>query len=301
MEIRQLRYFIAVATHGSFTKASEKLYIAQPALSRHIQLLEEEFGVKLLVRTPRGVEPTEAGLRLREKAEFILSYMAEIKSSLSQASTEPSGQLVIGMAPSLAVLLAPWLIEESTRRYPRLKLRIMEGLSVFLAEWLDQARIDLAVLTDFGAIPGIELETVLEEELYFVGASCRLKHAGNTISTSEIENHPLIISHGFKMLAEAQFFDKDIEPNFVMELDSISIVKDMLYSGNYCSIMPYGMVFEDVERGNLRALHFEEPRITRRIVIGVKSNRPKSIALLAASNLIKERVATLPVGPPHLR
>lgn len=297
MEIRQLRYFISVATHRSFTKASEKLYIAQPALSRHMLLLEEEFGVKLLVRTPRGVETTEAGRIFKEKAEFILSYMAEIKNSLAQASTEPSGQLVVGLPPSLAALLAPRLIEETARRYPRLKLRIMEGLSVFLAEWLDQVRIDIAILTDYGPVPGIDFHTVLDEELYFVGAASRLAQAGTTIPTEEIESHPLIITHGFKMLADPWFAGKDIEPNFVMELDSISIVRDMLFSGAYCSIMPYGMVHEDVEQGRLRALHFEQPRVSRRIVTGIKSNRAKSMTLLAVEALIKEEIGKLPVSP----
>lgn len=297
MELRQLRYFISVATHGSFTKASEKLYIAQPALSRHIMLLEEEFGVKLLVRTPRGVEITEAGQIFKEKAEFVLSYLAELKNSLSEASTEPAGQIVVGLPPSLAALLAPRLMEESARRYPRLRLRIVEGLSVFLTEWLDQLRIDVAVLTDYGPVPGLEFQTVLEEELYFVGAPSRLGTSDKSVTPQELERHPLIITHGFKMLTEPWLASKDVDPNFVMELDSIGIVREMLLGGAYCSIMPYGIVHDDVKQGRLRALQFEQPRVTRRIVIGMKSNRTKSVSLLALEAMIKEEIDKLPVHP----
>ena len=297
MELRQLRYFISVANHRSFTKASEKLYIAQPALSRHMLLLEEELGVKLLLRTPRGVETTEAGRNFKEKAEFVLSYLAEMKNSLSETSTEPAGEFVVGLPPSLAALLAPRLIEESARRYPRLKLRIVEGLSVFLAEWLDQLRIDIAVLTDYGAIPALEFQTVLEEELYFVGAPSRLAGAAASVTAQEIERHPLIITHGFKMLAEPWFAGKDIEPNFVMELDSIGIVRDMLLAGAYCSIMPYGMVHEDIAQGRLQALRFDQPRVSRRVVIGMKSNRAKSVSLNAVEAMIKEEIAKLPTAP----
>jgi len=297
MELRQLRYFISVATHRSFTKASEKLYIAQPALSRHMLQLEEEFGVKLLVRTPRGVETTEAGRIFKEKAEFVLTCVAEIKTTLSESGLEPAGQLVVGLPPSLAGLLAPQLIEESARRYPRLKLRIMEGLSVFMADWLDQLRIDIAVLTDYGNVPGLEMHPLLEEELFFVGAPSCFDHSEDTITPEEILHHPLIITHGFKMLAESWFASKEIEPNFVMELDSISIVRAMLLKGDYCSVMPFGMVHEDVAQGRLRALHFAEPYVPRRLAVAMKSNRTKSVSLLAVESMIREEIAKLPEGP----
>jgi len=298
MELRQLRYFISVANHRSFTKTSEKLYIAQPALSRHILLLEEELGVKLLLRTPRGVETTEAGRIFKEKAEFALSYLAEIKNSLSETSSEPTGRLVVGLPPSLAAQLAPRLMQECARRYPRLKLHIVEGLSVFLTEWLDHLRIDIAALTDYGAIPGIDFHTELEEDLYFVGTPERLGRKSGTVSPAEVERHPMIITHGFKMLAESWFAGKDIDPNFVMELDSIGIVREMLLGGAYCSIMPFSMVHQDVAQGRLVALKFEEPRVIRRIVTGMKTNRARSVSLLAVEALIQEEIARLPQAPP---
>ena len=145
MELRQLRYFVSVVRERSFSKASEKLHIAQPALSRQMQLLEEEFGVELLHRTAKGAHATEAGRRFKGLAEFVLNYIAEIKPTLTQFASEPSGNIVIGLPPSLAFILAPRLVEGTRRRFPLVTLRIIEGFSVFLAEWLEEFRLDLAV------------------------------------------------------------------------------------------------------------------------------------------------------------
>lgn len=298
MELRQLRYFVSVAREGSFSKASEKLHIAQPALSRQIQLLEDEFGVELLHRTAKGAHATEAGRRFKEMAEFVLNYVAEMKPSLTQFASEPSASIVVGLPPSLAFMLAPRLVEETQRRFPLVTLRIIEGLSVFLAEWLEEFRLDLAVLTDYGPIAGIERHFIEEDDMVFVGTPAKLKKYDKTIPLKDVEDFPLLITHGFRSIISEHFAAEHIEPNYHMELDSIPIAKEMVLRGLYCSILSYGLVHEETKQGRLRALQFEGAPVRRRILTAVAENRPLSLTITAIEGLIKEIVKELPLRLP---
>lgn len=297
MEFRQLRYFVSVVTHRSFTKASEKLHIAQPALSRHLQLLEQEFQVPLLIRNSRGVEMTEAGRRFKDMAEFILRYAADIKSTLSETNNEPVGEAVIGLPPSLASLLAPKIMAQVAATYPMLKLRVIEGLSIFLVEWLEQGKIDIAVLTDYGPTPGIERKDMVNEELIFVAAPQRFEGLDDSIELARIVDHPLIITHGFRALMEPWFATHHVDPEYVMELDSLSILKDMLISGAYCSVLSYGIVHKEVESGQLRALRFSGASVERRVITAVKANRPQSAKIDAIASLIYDELHEIPLRP----
>ena len=298
MELRQLRYFVSVARERSFTKASEKLHIAQPALSRQIQLLEDEFGVELLHRTAKGAHTTEAGRRFKEMAEFVLNYVAEMKPSLTQFASKPSASIVVGLPPSLAFMLAPRLVEETQRRFPLVTLRIIEGLSVFLAEWLEEFRLDLAVLTDYGPIAGIERHFIEEDDMVFVGTPAKLKKYDKTIPLKDVEDFPLLITHGFRSIISEHFAAEHIEPNYHMELDSIPIAKEMVLRGLYCSILSYGLVHEETKQGRLRALQFEGAPVRRRILTAVAENRPLSLTITAIEGLIKEIVKELPLRLP---
>jgi LysR family nitrogen assimilation transcriptional regulator len=298
LELRQLRYFVSVAREGSFSKASEKLHIAQPALSRQIQLLEDEFGVELLHRTAKGAHATEAGRRFKEMAEFVLNYVAEMKPSLTQFASEPSASIVVGLPPSLAFMLAPRLVEETQRRFPLVTLRIIEGFSVFLAEWLEEFRLDLAVLTDYGPIAGIERHFIEEDDMVFIGTPAKLKKYDKTIPLKDVEDFPLLITHGFRSIISEHFAAEHIEPNYHMELDSIPIAKEMVLRGLYCSILSYGLVHEETKQGRLRALQFEGAPVRRRILTAVAENRPLSLTITAIEGLIKEIVKELPLRLP---
>ena len=298
MELRQLRYFVSVARERSFSKASEKLHIAQPALSRQIQLLEDEFGVELLHRTAKGAHTTEAGRRLKEMAEFVLNYISEMKPSLTQFATEPSGNIVVGLPPSLAFMLAPRPVEETHRRFPLVTLRIIEGLSVFLADWLEEFRLDLAVLTDYGPIVGIERHFIAEDDMVFVGTPAKLSKYNKIIPLKDVEDFPLLITHGFRSVVSEHFAAEHIEPNYHMELDSIPIAKEMVLRGLFCSIMSYSLVHEEVEQGRLRALRFKGAPVRRRILTAVAENRPRSLTITAIEDLIKEVLKELPLTFP---
>ena len=145
MNLQQIETFVRVAEAGSFSKAAVLLDMAQPALSRQVRALETELRETLLIRTGRGVQPTDAGRRLLEHGHAILQRVALAKEDLGALRDEPVGRITVGLPPSMARCLTLPLIEAFARTMPKARLALVEGFSVNIAEWLATGRIDLGL------------------------------------------------------------------------------------------------------------------------------------------------------------
>lgn len=143
MEIRHLRYFVAVAEELSFTRAAERLHIAQPPLSQQIKQLEEELGVTLLQRGGRPIELTEAGHILLERARAILADMAIAVTETQRAGRGQTGKLSIGFAGSAMYVFLPDVISVFREMCPDVELALYEMLASEIAEALQERRIDV--------------------------------------------------------------------------------------------------------------------------------------------------------------
>src|SRR5260370_8341195 len=119
MELRSLGYFVRIAELGSIPRAAAHLRLAQPALTRHVQRLEEELGVALFTRANRGVRLTEAGQKLLENAERILREVERTGDEIRAQDAHPSGRIIFGITPTLCPVLVPELSADIRRCYPR--------------------------------------------------------------------------------------------------------------------------------------------------------------------------------------
>src|SRR4051812_1767075 len=106
MELRQLRYFVAIVDHGSLSRAARVLHIAQPALTQQLQQLEQELGARLLHRSAQGMLSTDAGRVFYEHAQAILKQVSDAKSAVTQSTTRPSGTVALGLPQSISGALA---------------------------------------------------------------------------------------------------------------------------------------------------------------------------------------------------
>jgi len=297
MELRQLRYFAAVARESSFSRAAQKLYVAQPAISRQVQMLEAELGVQLLIRTARGVEMTEVGRELQEKADFILGYIADLTPSLNESASEPSGSIVVGLPPSVVAALAMPLMDEMAKRHPKVRLNIVEGFSVFLSEWLVQSKLDLALLTDYGPIRGIERRNFVDEDLVLIGGPTLAEEFGSrALEPGDLLRFRLISSNGIKALVEPWLFSNNIEPEFEMELDSMPLIIELVQRGTYCAFIPYSLVADLVREGELITARFNTPPMKRRLVTAVHTNRELPSTVLVVEEVLTELVNNLPLA-----
>lgn len=163
IDIRQLRYFQAVAEELHFGRASSRLRIAQPALSRQVQQLEDEIGTQLLKRTQRVVELTPAGELFLERTSQILDDLGSAISDARRVSKGEYGQLVVGFIHSSTYGLLPAIVERFRHLYPDIELELREMGIAEQHDALSRSLIDIGLLRPQPAPPGIEVQAIMED------------------------------------------------------------------------------------------------------------------------------------------
>ena len=241
MNLKQLEYFVRIAELGSFSKAAMVLDIAQPALSRHVRLLETELKTVLLARNGRGVILTEQGKRLYEHSIAILQLVSSVQEDIKINRDVPSGRIVIGLPPSFSRWCTRSLVEEFERKLPQAQLSIVEGLSAHLAEWITTGRADLAILLSPEPNPALEIQPVVSESVCLVGTADNMKFCKNGIALSELENLPLILparTHAIRTLIETQSALLGIKLQVAWEISSVASILDLVRAGYGYALLP---------------------------------------------------------------
>ena len=146
MDIKQLKTFICVAETGSLSAASDRLRLAQPALSRQIKLLEHKSGAQLFHRSVKGMTLTESGEKLLSRVSGIIRQLEQAVDEVRSSAESITGNVAIGLMPSINSVLAVRLIEKVKNELPHVTLRIVEGYSGHLIEWLHRGDLDISFL-----------------------------------------------------------------------------------------------------------------------------------------------------------
>jgi LysR family transcriptional activator of glutamate synthase operon len=179
MELRQLRYLVALADEGHFTRAAARERVAQPALSQQIRKLEDQLGLALFDRTTRRVRTTEAGALLAARARRILSELDDAGSELQRLTGLVAGRVTIGLTQTPGPFDLPRLLAAFHARFPQVELAVREDLSTVLAEQLRSDTLDLAFLSlvEQDQRRGLELQPLARERLVVaLPADHRLAH-----------------------------------------------------------------------------------------------------------------------------
>lgn len=302
MELRQIRYFVQVAKLRSFSKAARVLNVAQSAISRHIQGLEAELGTPLLLRTTRGVELTDAGRTLVAMGEPLLASVVQIREAVSRAAETPRGEVIVGMPQSISPGLAPLVLEKCAKTFPELSIHVIEGLTVFLVEWLHNQKIDIAVMTNFGEVEGIRTTHLANEEFVFVSRNdrngCR---EGNEICLTDVAAAPVVLSSHFRRLIESTTGKLGYNLNVTLELDSIALIKEVVSTSSQCSILPFASVHREALDGSLYVASIVKPAISRELVIGLNARMASPASVQAVLKLIQKCARELTLRLPTQR
>lgn len=170
MEIRQLRYFLAVAQMGNFTRAAERCHISQPSLSQQIQNLESELGEPLFLRKPGGVELTHAGRNLRDRAASVVEEADGILEEFAEKGRPLSGAVRLGVIPTVGPYFLPGLLMKFRAEHPDVGFQIREAETAELVQAVSSEDIELAIVSDVtkaaGAGRSVHLEDLYDEALY---------------------------------------------------------------------------------------------------------------------------------------
>jgi LysR family transcriptional regulator, nitrogen assimilation regulatory protein len=234
VEIRQLECFVTVADLGSFTKAAWLMQVPQPALSRQVRALEIELRQTLFHRNGRGVSLTEPGKRFLSHCRGILVQIERARTELDNSRDDPSGEVVVGLPHSIARLITVPCVLEFRRQFPLCTLRVTEGLTVHLQEWLLAGRLDIALLHDPVPTPMLETLPVHEQNLHVVGVSRSRAPVAPTIELSRLADLPLVLPgrpHPMRMLIETHLANIGRKPQIVQEVDAIAGIVDVVEAG----------------------------------------------------------------------
>jgi LysR family transcriptional regulator, nitrogen assimilation regulatory protein len=285
MELRSLHYFVRIAELGSITRASAHLHVAQPALTRHIQRLEDELGVTLFTRANRGVRLTEGGQRLLESAQRILRDVERTGDEIRAHKAHPSGKIVLAVTPTLCPVVVPELFARM-RHYPMIELKVVHAGMVRLEEFLVDGRVDLALLSEMSKSRLILSDRLAEEEMVLVtkpGARPRV-----IVSPDELSGTPLILGDGLRAAMETLLAGRGVELQVDTELNDHETIRLMVQQGVGASILPHSSVCRECARGLAEAHRITRSGVFRTLALGVAANRGASSAREAVAEIVTQ-------------
>jgi len=251
-------------------------------LSRKIKLLELELGTELFHRTGRGVVLSEGGKLLEQYARGILDTAESAKTAIQALGASPVGQVTIGMPSSIATVLAIELVQEFRRAFPNVSLKVMEGYSGHVLEWLTTARLDVAVLYDTPNLKGKTLRTdpILSDELFLIGSPKDPSRIGNgPVRAAHLAEIPLVLPsrpHGIRILVDEAMDHNGLTANVQMEIDAMHSMIALAESGLGYTVLSYSSVRDLVIAKRVRIWRIVEPVITRSLVITTTNQRPST-------------------------
>src|SRR5579883_1571107 len=262
IELRHLRYFLAVAETLHFSKAAERLGIAQPPLSHQIKQLEQLVGHRLFDRTTRGVKLTLAGQLLADRARGTIEKVHDDLAQVRRLGRGEEGTLTVGFSGSVMFTNLPAAIESYRRRYPKVELRLREfETSAQISRLLD-GTLDLAFLRDGDATEGIRMSTVLKERYVAVLPAAHPLTRKPSLRVGDLRDQPFIL---FARRMGALAFDRTMaccesggfRPNIVQEAPQWPTLVRLVAAGLGVSLAPAcvatvtlpGAVYRDVHPG----------------------------------------------------
>ncbi len=256
MNLKQLEYFVQVAELGSFSKAAVVLDIAQPALSRQVRGLETALHQQLFLRNGRGVALTDAGKRLFDHSVAVLQLMAHAREDLGASRDEPVGRVTIGLPPSIGRQLTLPLIDRFKKQLPAARLAIVEGLSTHIVEWVTSGRVDVGLVYNPEAQPGLEITPLLQEPLGLVSHASKGKRrrAAPPLPMKELPRYPLIVPervHAMRRLLETQAALAGIKLDIAWEVSSVPSIIDLVCAGYGHAVLAASGVAASARSGEL--------------------------------------------------
>jgi LysR family nitrogen assimilation transcriptional regulator len=296
MDLKQLEYFVCVAEQGSFTRAAIVLDIAQPALSRQVRLLEVEFGQNLLTRNGRGVTVTDAGKVLLEYGRGILHQVERLREEMGRTRGALIGSVALGLPPSLLRALAATIFREFKSRLPAASLAIREGLSTSMQESLVSGRLDVALVYNASPSPDIELEPLLDEELFLVSPNHGASHAASLpdqVRVVDLPGFPLIVPsrpNAIRMLIEGELADQGLRPTIAFEVDGVGAILDLVAEGFGHAILPRNAVAHLKNSQHLMLRSITAPGLHTKLSLAINAHRQVTATQQALIELVRSVV-----------
>ena len=295
-DLQRWRAFMVVAELGSLTRAAIRLDTNQSMLSRMINALERDCNSRLFNRTGRGVELSETGVRLLPHVKSLLAHAENLEQMVHQGAHAPMGQVAIGLLPSLSPSIIPALFARVRAALPKVHLRILEGSSGQIDEWLTDARIDIAILYRYAAL-GQETEYELAVvDSYLVGAPGNAVTRAPEVDFQALDGLPFILPgspNGLRNALDAVARSEKITVATVVEADSLQLMKSIVAAEGLYTVLPLHVVRQEISEGRLQASRIINPRLQRKIMMATAKTKAPGRAVTEIEALIVSIVSTM--------
>lgn len=292
--IRQIHAFLAVAQEGTFTKAAERMQIAQPALSQLIRELEKALGIRIFDRTTRRVELTDGGREFHGAAVKILHDLEAAIRSANDLAERKRGRIVVAAPPLLSAVALPPAIVSLKATYPGLQVAIIDAGNEFVVDAVRFGRADCGIGTFHGLEDGIERSPIARDTYMLFFARDSRFAARKTVDWNELENETVVTvprDSGTGLLVEMGFDTAHIPLQPAYEVSQISTALALVRAGLGIAILP--SYAREVAPDGVHASRLTAPSITREIVMIRQRSRSVSPALAAFEVLLRRHVRQL--------
>lgn len=276
MELRQLRYFVAVAEREHVSEAALELHVAQSAVSRQISNLENELGVQLFERVGRNVHLTPIGKIFLTHITSALKGMDYAKKQVDEYLDPERGSIKIGFPTSLASNLLPTVLSEFKRIYPNIRFQLRQGSYNFLIEAVKNREIDLAFL---GPVPDYEPDIIgkilFMENFYALIPSTHSKAAEEKVSIADLENEDFVLfpeGYVLHQLVIDACIRSGFTPNIHSQGEDLDAIKGLVAAGMGITLLPES-AFNDLNSGYSAKVAIEDPPLKRTVGIIIPKHR----------------------------
>jgi LysR family hydrogen peroxide-inducible transcriptional activator len=289
MTLIELRYVVALATEGSFSRAAARCAVSQPSLSLAVARLEKDLGVRLFERAKAGkglVKPTGVGAEIVRQAQIALRESERIREIAQHGRDELVGALHLGVIHTVGPYLLPGLIGELKRVAPKMPLVIEENMTAALADMLRDSEIDVAVVALPFDMPGVETRPLYDEPFVFIAPRGHRWENRDAIDPSEVRGDEVLLLKAGNCFRDQvlgacpQVSRAETDAHLGY---SVGTLRLMVASGLGVSILPASAMLPPYANDMIVTLPFAEPRPSRRIALAWRAgfSRPKAIEALA--------------------
>ena len=245
MEFHQLRYFVAVAEEGSFSRAATKVRVAQPSLSQQIRKLEAEVGQRLFDRLPRSVVLTEAGRCLLEYAQQILTSVNDAHRCVDELKGKIAGDLAVGAIPTIAPYVLPEMVVTFQKHYPDVTLEIVEDVTEGITRRIEAGELDVAVLSTCQQSPSLRRERLGNEPLLALVPEAHHLAKQTLVTLDELKSQRFLLLHEMHCLSQQVHHlleSRRLHPEIALAGSQLTTIANMVAAGVGVSIVPQMMV-----------------------------------------------------------
>lgn len=287
MELYQIGYFIEIARQRSFTRAADRLHMAQPALSQQMKNLEAELGTALFIRGRKEIQLTAAGKAFLPRAEALLTQAEAAKAVVSDVAQLRGGKLIIAAIPSVSACLLPEVIHRFSKRHAKVELQLIEDSSERVADCVESGQADIGFLQLPASKAAFKTQTIITEPFVLLVGKAHALAGQKAVSLRQLAAESFIFYKGRARDTALESCRKaGFEPHIVCESGELGTVRALVASGLGLAVVP--RLAADNLPNTIRTVSIRDPKMQRQIAAVWQKGSVLSPAAAALLNFATE-------------